>query len=255
MKRFLFIISMIAACTQLSTVNSQVSITRERVFTGAGLYGFMNGGADLYLEYEVFRLTNRDIEYKGEKFTVDIYELPTPEDAFGIYSMNVFRCQRADTLGGVDCLSPYQLQAVVGSHFVSVVFPSGSTEAMKLADEVLRLFESVDGQKNPAFPNEFIDKPPYSGVLKYLRGPLSVSSASKDLSNRVKDTTYKGIWFKEEKREDRYEAYILFAGEKDKEDLKKNLSASDILAEGEDFLYLQGEEKEDDTPDYGPFGF
>jgi len=252
---FLFLIIFWVVSPQLSILHSQLSTTRERVFTGAGLYGFMNGGADLYLEYEVFRLTNRDIEYKGEKFTVDIYELPTAEDAYGIYSMNVFRCERADTLGCIDCLSPYQLQAIDGSKFISVVFPSGSNAAKQLADEVLRQYQPMKGENKPAIPIELAGKPPYSAILKYLRGPLSVSGASKSLSDLLKDIKYKGIWFKAEKGGDTYDAYILFADNIEKDNLKKNIPSTDIVGEGNGFLYIRGKEKEEETPDYGPFGF
>ena len=58
-----------------------VEVKRERVFTGEGLYGYMNGGADLYLEYGVYKLTARDLIYKGEEYMLEIYELPSPEDA------------------------------------------------------------------------------------------------------------------------------------------------------------------------------
>jgi len=255
MKKIFLILSVWIACVQISIIHSQFSISRERVFTGAGLYGFMNGGADLYLEYEVFRLTNRDVKYKGEEFTVDIYELPTPEDAFGIYSMNVFRCQRADSAGCIDCLSPYQLQAVVGSHFVSIVFPSGSREALRLADEVLRHYQSMENEPAPAFPEELADKPPYSAVLKYLRGPLSLSNVSKDLMERIKGIPYKGIWFKGEKGSDTYEACVLFIDNKAKDLLIRNLPASDILKDDSCFLHIKGKEKEEDNSDYGPFGF
>ncbi|MDF9828895.1 DUF6599 family protein [Parabacteroides sp. PF5-6] len=255
MKKLICILFLVLACAQLSIVNCQLSITRERVFTGAGLYGFMNGGADLYLEYEVYRLTNRDIEYKGEKYTVDIYELPTPEDAYGIYSMNVFRCERADTLDCIDCLSPYQLQAVDGNKFISVVFPSGSNAAKQLADEVLRQYQPMKGETKPAIPKALIDKPPYSAVVKYLRGPLSVSAASKSLSDLLQEIPYKGVWFKAEKGGDTYDAYILFAGTAEKDKLKEKIPAADMVNEGETFLYIRGTEKEEETPDYGPFGF
>lgn len=46
-----------------------VQVKRERVFTGSGLYGFMNGGAEQFLEYGVSRLTARDVVYKGEDYT------------------------------------------------------------------------------------------------------------------------------------------------------------------------------------------
>ena len=84
-------------------VAQEVKVKREREFTGSGLYGFMNGGAEQFLEYGVSKLVARDVVYEGQEYTVEIYDMPTPEDAFGIYSLHVFRCQRADTLGCIDC--------------------------------------------------------------------------------------------------------------------------------------------------------
>ena len=121
-------------------VAQEVKVKREREFTGSGLYGFMNGGAEQFLEYGVSKLVARDVVYEGQEYTVEIYDMPTPEDAFGIYSLHVFRCQRADTLGCIDCLSPYQLQAVAGNKYVSVVFPSGSAAAKSKADAVIRYY-------------------------------------------------------------------------------------------------------------------
>lgn len=126
-------------------------IKRERVFTGTGLYGFMNGGADQFLEYGVSKLTTRDVVYKGNEYTIDIYEMPTPEDAFGIYSLHVFKCSRADTLGCIDCLAPYQLQAVAGSKYISVVFPSGSAAAQSKVDELIRLYVPMEENGNPRY--------------------------------------------------------------------------------------------------------
>lgn len=129
-----------------------VQVKRERVFTGSGLYGFMNGGAEQFLEYGVSRLTARDVVYKGEDYTLEIYEMPSPEDAFGIYSLHIFKCERTDVLGCIDCLSPYQLQAVVGNKYVSVVFPSGSSAAKDAVDELIRLYLPMDGKEAPQIP-------------------------------------------------------------------------------------------------------
>ena len=119
-------------CLSISCLEAQeMTVKRERVFTGTGLYGYMNGGAEQFLEYGVTKLTARDLEYDGEEYALEIYEMPTPEDAYGIYSLHVFRCQRADTLGCIDCLSPYQLQTVCGNRYVSLEFPSGSERAQR----------------------------------------------------------------------------------------------------------------------------
>lgn len=43
----------------------EVEVKREREFTGSGLYGFMNGGAEQFLEYGVSKLVARDVVYEG----------------------------------------------------------------------------------------------------------------------------------------------------------------------------------------------
>lgn len=230
-------------------------VKRERVFTGTGLYGFMNGGADQFLEYGVSRLVTRDVVYKGEEFTVDLYDMPSPEDAFGIYSLHIFKCARADNEGCIDCLSPYQLQAVVGSQYVSVVFPSGSQAARALADELVRYYAPAQGLPQPEVPEALGVSLPYSARVKLLRGPISVSSASTSLSKLLDGVAYTGVWFIADKPGKGYKALIQFPDEKEKAKVASQMAAADRLAEGPGFLYISGKEKETEEEDYGGFGF
>lgn len=230
-------------------------VKRERVFTGTGLYGFMNGGADQFLEYGVSRLTTRDVLYKGDEYTIDIYEMPTPEDAFGIYSLHIFKCSRADTLGCIDCLAPYQLQAVVGSKYVSVVFPSGTNAAKSKVDELIRLYLPMDGKEQPHIPEALGVSAPYSGVVKLLRGPISVSGVSMSLSHLLDGVIYSGVWFIADKPSKSYKALIEVSDKEEIEKLKKKASPDDILRSCETFLLVKGKEnvKEEDKCD--GFGF
>lgn len=230
-------------------------IKRERIFTGDGLYGFMNGGADLYLEYGVKSLINRDIVYKGENFTIDIYEMPTPEDAFGIYSMHVYRCQQVDTLDMINCFSPYQLQAVIANLYISIVFPSGSSKAQGLAPELLPLYVMAPGLSKPEFPETIFTKPPYSGNIKFLRGSLSTSSASNDLATLMQEIKYVGIWFANDKKAKTYQAYIQFTSETEKNKLKASLSEADVIKEEQNILYIKRKEKPTTPTSTTPFGF
>ena len=239
----------------LSLPAQNPEIKRERVFTGDGLYGFMNGGADLYLEYGCQSLVNRDLVYQGESFTVDIYEMPCWEDAYGIYSMHIFRCQQADTLESVNCFSPYQLQAVVDNFYVSIVFPSGSTKAQQLAGELIPLYVSPHRSFLPDIPKEIAPSPPFSGVVKYLRGTLSVSHASRDLTALLKNTVYRGVWFSADRTTQTYTAAILFSSSDEKEKLKQMIPESDILRSDEDALFIRRKEKEDESAKSGEFGF
>jgi hypothetical protein len=217
----------------------QAELKRERIFMGSGLYGFMNGGADQFLEYGVQRLTARDVVFEGEDYTIEVYEMPSPEDAFGIYSLHTFRCLRADTLGCIDCLSPYQLQAVSGANYVSVVFPSGSDAAGKNVDKVLRMYVSMDDDGGtPAVPAAVKTGRPYSGRLKYLKGPLSVSTASLSLSQLVEDIAYTGIWFEQERGSENYRALIYPADQAGMEKIKERIPSPALLEHTADYIYL-----------------
>ncbi|MFV0420071.1 MAG: DUF6599 family protein [Dysgonomonas sp.] len=228
-------------------------VKRERKFNASGLYGFMNGGTDQFLEYGVKELVVRDISYKSDDYTVEVYEMASPKDAYGIYSIHAFKCTRADTLNCIDCLSPYQLQAVSGNKYISVVFPSGSNVARKKADEVARMYVSM--KNDLVFPTILEMEIPVSGKLKFLRGPLSISTASLSLSNLVKGIDYTGIWFVGNRLTRSYQALIYLPDNSNIEKIAERLSSVDILDRGENYIYISGTEKEGTEEEFGPFGF
>jgi hypothetical protein len=234
---------------------SDVSVKRERNFTGSSLYGFMNGGADLYLEYGVKELVTRDVNYKDEDFTFDIYEMPSPADAYGIYSLHTFKCQRADTLDNFDCLSAYQLQMAVGNKYLSVVFPSGSAKAKKAASELIRLYINVDDEINVTIPEQLQVKAPYSGVVKYLRGSLSVSNALSSLSKVFEEVNYSGIWLAGAKNTPDKRILIEFIDNESINKIKERIDKQDIIGTGEKFILIKYTEKETGEEDFGSFGF
>ena len=241
-------------CLSISCLEAQeMTVKRERVFTGTGLYGYMNGGAEQFLEYGVTKLTARDLEYDGEEYALEIYEMPTPEDAYGIYSLHVFRCQRADTLGCIDCLSPYQLQTVCGNRYVSLVFPSGSERAKQQADAVLRHFLSGEEAEKVEFPVVFQSLSPKSGILKFLRGKIGLSEVSSSLTHLLEGIQYTGVWFVEE--DDQYRAVVSFETPEQLEALRKKLPAGQIRNTGDLFLECVGKEDENDSEPDGLFGF
>ncbi|MCD8270786.1 MAG: hypothetical protein LUD46_21765 [Parabacteroides sp.] len=181
--------------------------------------------------------------------------MPTPEDAFGIYSLHVFKCQRADTLGCIDCLSPYQLQAVVGNKYVSVVFPSGSAAAKSKVDELIRHYLPMDGKDNPVFPAQLEDLFPYSGKLKFFRGPIGISGVSTSLMHYLDGIAYTGVWFVADKSSKSYRALVCLKEQGAADKLKVKVPASDLIQSGNDFIYLTGREAEKQEDDQEEFGF
>jgi len=231
-----------------------VTVNRERTFVGAGLYGFMNGGSDLYLEYGFEKLTTRDVQYKDEEYTVDIYEMSSPENAFGIYSLHTFKCLRADTLGYFNCLSAYQFQAVAGNRYISVVFPSGSAKARKNADELFSLYINPSGLKRIDIPERISLVSPYSSRLKYLKGNLSVSNAQPTLHQWLEGISYSCIWLEVDKPVKGNKALIYPSGDEDIEALKKRIPKEEVIEYSKDYIYVKCPKKEE-VESHDSFGF
>ena len=257
MKLLSLIICFCIFCSLNLSAESDVTVKRERTFTGTGLYGFMNGGADLFLEYGVRKLTTRDLVYSGEEYTLDIYEMPTPEDAFGIYSVHVFRCTQADADDGINCLSTYQLQTVTGNLYISLVFTSGSERARTNAKELLKHYVSDINEDNILFPEQIKTSVlrPYSGVLKFLRGPISISGAQLSLATMLQGISVNGVWFFPSDKEGEQRALIIFDDAEATNLVREKIEQSDIVDSAETWIHIKRRETKKPTEDYGPFGF
>ena len=205
---------------------SNPEVIRERVFPGKALYGFMNGGSDLYYEYGFEELVASEVNYMGEEFLVESYRMGSPEGALGIYSLQTFKCLRTDTLGRFDCLSQYQLQVVRGNQYVSIVFQSGSDVAREAADKLMNIYAPNAGDEEADIPQELAFLPkPYSNTVKLLKGPLAINNTYSDFLPWVKGMTGYSVWLAE------WEGCVLFVL-KDEEDfntIKSRIPASSII--------------------------
>ena len=236
MKRFFLTAFLSVFC--ITTGFSQVEVKRERTFTGAALYGFMNGGADLYYEYGFKELVSREIIYKGEEFTVDIYTMDTPLDAFGIYSIHAYKCLRADSLGKFDCLSKYQLQAVDGNNYVSIVFQSGSNAARKAADELYQMFVA-DGKTGIRLPGQLTYLATNrSGTIKYMKGKLAMNNVQPSLAELLEGIDSYEIWYVENADKENLILFLVQAS-KDSNLLQKRVPGEKIIRKGDRFVMMK----------------
>ncbi len=62
---------------------AQGSVT---VYNSETLYQYIDGGADLYVLYDFKALLHQQFKSGATDLTADIYEMSSPEDAFGIYA-------------------------------------------------------------------------------------------------------------------------------------------------------------------------
>lgn len=150
-----------------------IVVKQTRYYDGSSLWGYMNGGADLFLEYGFRQLCSQKVVLDGENFIVDIFQMGNPLGAFGIFSVNRFRCQTADTLQPNDCLNRYQYQFVRNNYYINIVNETGSAKAQECLLKIHQWFNERIPLNVPHFPKELGNT---STSVKLLMGPIAVSN-------------------------------------------------------------------------------
>ena len=122
------------------------TVIKTDFYSGKALFGYIDGGAELYLEYRFQKLGRQQIRYSGEMVIAEIYQMGGAYEAYGIFSIQRFKCVPVDSASPNTCQSRYQLQAVVGNCYVSIVNESGTPAAQKAS---VGIYKAIRAKINP----------------------------------------------------------------------------------------------------------
>ena len=155
-----------------------IELEDSRVFNGNALWGYINGGADIYLEYGFDKLLAHKLKYEGRQYVVDIYKMNNPESAFGIFSVSFLRCDEKLTDTSISCVTPYQVQFVQGSYYISIVNENGSSAEQKLCKKFANILKSKINETSFTFPDLFKKEEflPYYDKIKRIKGRLGLEN-------------------------------------------------------------------------------
>jgi len=127
-----------------------------RNFNGESLYGYIDGGADLYLEYGFSDVTVTEFVRGKSKYKVEVYRMKDPEAAFGIFSVSRFRCLHQPTFSLFTCHNRYQLQVCRGQYYINIInrtgTPADSTISATLALKLVSQIKDADFNPAENFP-------------------------------------------------------------------------------------------------------
>lgn len=162
-----------------------------RIFNSSALFGYINGGAELYLEYGFSTVSVTEIEYMQGKYKTEIYKMTGSEEAFGIFSVSKYRCLDMPALAEFTCRTKYQLQICKGPYYISIINSTGSKSDSiasvnigkiltgKIRDEELDLEGFL-----PGFPREVVQS---KCIL--AKGKLGIMNGSPDQEDFFKGIT------------------------------------------------------------------
>jgi len=170
----------------LSGMNG-IESAQSRTFTETSLYGYINGGAELYLEYGFDTLLVTELVIDGSDIKAEVYRMKDAEAAFGIFSVSRFRCNGGEKLTEHLCRSAYQLQFCKGPFYVSIINDTGSeADQKRSADLATLIIENIpDPPFDPgSFYREAVDEETMRGAV-LIRGPLGIYNGIPALSDRL----------------------------------------------------------------------
>ncbi len=198
------------------TAQDNMKVLSVRTYNGRALWGYMNGGSDLYFEYGFKNLAVKELNIDGEQVSLTCFDMGTPENAFGIYSLHCHECPVADSLNTYECITGYQAQLVRGNYYLSISKTDGNRLIYATARTLIEKLKQEYPQEELTVPAPFLDKVAIcSGKTKYIKGPLGLASTLSHWSDPFAEKLNYTIWMStlEAGNKEVYFAYITFNNE------------------------------------------
>ncbi|MCX6579091.1 MAG: hypothetical protein NT166_02785 [Candidatus Aminicenantes bacterium] len=153
-----------------------------REFDRNGLYGHIDGGSELFLEFGFENLQVQTYRSNSDDIAVEVYRMDIPQSALGIY---LLKCGKETPVPGIPVRNTgdyNQIMLLHGNYFLIVNNLAGKSSLLpvmvQLAGETLKLLPG-DKEKNPGFSQLFSPLPlenRVAGSELLVRGYYSLQS-------------------------------------------------------------------------------
>lgn len=167
----------------LINIDSGVVVERHEYYDGSSLWGLINGGADIYLEYGMTRMLLEEVSSKAGQLRAEIYQMDSPSSAFGIYSIS--KGKDTASIPGANYWSykgKYQVQFCKGCYYGSLMFQTPSedirTLAVRLANQLANKIPEPAWEFPGAYSSESLS--PFIHKTRYFRGVLGIQNGAPD---------------------------------------------------------------------------
>jgi predicted 3-demethylubiquinone-9 3-methyltransferase (glyoxalase superfamily) len=219
------------------------SILSTDYYAGRALFGYIDGGAELYLEYGFRKLGRQEVTTAGEKIVVEVYQMAGAYEAYGIFSVQRFKCIPVDSLSPNTCLSKYQLQAVVGNCYLSIINETGSASARSASVAIFKAIRAKEKAQTIDFPAVFADpelKPHRSNIIVAF-GRLGVQNGCSEWDSLFQNVSRFRLTLlpMEIGSEHCSIAHLRFSSEGESKEFCRLAGFSDVLS-GSVFMYESG---------------
>jgi hypothetical protein len=167
----------------------EAKFTPARYFTGESLFGYMDGGAELYLEYGISDAVITEFDIRVGHYKCEVFKMTGTEEAFGIYSVSKYRCLGSPPLSTYTCQTHYQLQICKGPYYISIINKSGnkadSIASLKIGEILSGKISEPSVDLTTFLPGTDISDLQYHAVL--AKGKLGLMNGASAWEDFFKD--------------------------------------------------------------------
>ncbi len=127
--------------------------SETEIYDPENLFEYINGAADNFLSYGFQQLTVRDFSFENVQFSVELYNMGTPLNAFGIYKSEKPQDAPGLKIGAESVISPpYQALLVKGNFYVKINAYEGELNASNGPKILKAVAEAIPGEDH--FPEQ-----------------------------------------------------------------------------------------------------
>lgn len=152
---------------------------KPQIYKGEDLFLYIDGGAEIFHEYGFRQVITQDYANPaGKTVTLDIYEMATPESAYGMFTFKTGAGGRPMAIGREGRLEDYYLNFWKGRCLATLVGPDAAADTLTGLELIGKALDARIGQagERPVLPEIFPNAWAASGRIVYLRGPLALQN-------------------------------------------------------------------------------
>jgi hypothetical protein len=242
---FLFLLHYYSLCEETINIVLPQSINSDvetKQFNNNSLWGYLNGGADLYLEYGFNELKVFSFDYNKEKIKVEIFQMQTNESSFGIYSVNHFNCLNMKPVTEYFCSNNYNVQFVKGNYYISIINETGDKETYDFCIDLAKKLIPQFNFSDLVFPKLLYKKnfQQISDRIRLFKGQLGFQNINSSLSELLKLDCKYSAFISELNAAEGYSDFILFKFNT-LNDLNNFINNNEIILSEEKKLFFDDE--------------
>ncbi|MEB2364218.1 MAG: hypothetical protein HUU41_15035 [Bryobacteraceae bacterium] len=116
-----------------------------RTFVPGTLFEYMNGNAEGYLIYQFVRLNGITCKSGENEVVVDVFEMATPESAYGIFAANRDARQPIEKIGMIGQVVPQRAVFAKEKYYVELAASSASDQSALLRSMAAEMEKRIEG--------------------------------------------------------------------------------------------------------------